>query len=403
MFSSYRWIPAVALLLPAGCTRGSSSPADFTVLDQVTTREEQSVLLSDVAQALVRDPSWVSDADSLLDGAMAEVPVADLGLDDVPITDLVDEDGATLEVRVMMRAPYPGYLLDEEDILVGLDPDRYPLASGQMAVWSLDEAGDPIRGSVDFDQNGISSDRPIFIVTVGETFPAPGSMDALGELALPAEPPPPPTTYYLCLCGVSLSTEKDTSNDEFELYVESALSSTTSPAFPSGTNYKFDGSSHTDAAGSSVAFTDVNNKTYTYCASKTRAGIALKALSTCYTAIMPVEDDTTSGSYVSGTSTSSGTVEYGCASVSGVSYASSSLSYRGPSASGTKTSYQRYSSTSSVDPDDNYGGFFMGFTASTTPTTPTKYTAGSVSLVLNRATSCSTTCSSWSGYATCTY
>ncbi|MFQ6608693.1 MAG: hypothetical protein ACE5EE_09170 [Fidelibacterota bacterium] len=94
---------------------------------------------------------------------------------------------------------------------------------------------------------------------------------------------------YLCVVGVRLSSGKDASSEEFELFRRIGTGN-----FPSTTIHRFNGAWRNDEAGNYRHYKDVNSINYTY---NMDEPIAIARLNDDDTPakILPIEDDNNAG------------------------------------------------------------------------------------------------------------
>ncbi len=354
--------------------------------------QDQRDTLRDAALLLASDSSWTPVAVEALGYPGAEVALSALPVAQ-PTYDLVDENGNPFELRASLLPAADGERDASAGFAVAVDPDLAAV-DGAMEYWLVRE-GELEHGYLALGEVVPALDVPTFVVTVGSV-----DVPQVGDDAWVADAKA--STTYLCLCGAYISSAKDSAtSDEFELYVGSGnASSLASAVLPYTTSYKFDGSSHTDAAGSSTKFVDMNSSGRLYCANTDKTGVALKSLSSsCYTDVVPIEDDRTSGQYVP-SSSSSGSVSYDCGSSTSTQYYSKSVSTVTPSGTSSGTAYIRNSTTYSVDPDDWYGDAYYGFNTGTS-TSVKSYKPTNVTLYMVQDDKCSDSCSSWASTNGC--
>lgn len=371
---------------------------------------------TDPAVAELADNVSVSAGDfaenrALVVAAAAQLEYADeVALSDLPLpadaaTNIVDLDGTVWELRISALRNAAGSLDLSHGYGVAVDGDKFVPEGNLWSVRLYKANGDFDRvETVPLDGPIAPRDVPIFVLTQADITPPADDADSDDVVSSEEVPPAPPATSYLCLCGIDITTAKDsTTSDEFELYMESYASTTTSGvALPkyagwnesssSTDQFLFNGSSHKDAIGILKTFSDVNSTGNPYCATTSGGGVVIATLSsTCYWAMAPIEDDHTTGTFYTGSSAAARTNYYDC-STAGVS---------GPSVAFTSKLNQRYAGVYSVDPDDDYGGGWLGFNTSTS-TSVTSQNFGSVTLYTYRSTSAScTSCTSWGTSYSC--
>ncbi len=360
----------------------------------------------DAARVLADDLSWVPEAVRIFRGGAGFVKLDELELDGVATWDVTAEgDDYDLTIELLGGSDSLDPSVDE--LRIAIDPDLLGPHPAAIPVLDVRRSGEAEEGAVTLAELTDAA-LPTFIVSRRATPTVEIAPTELGGACRMG--PPPPATTYLCLCGVYLDAAKDTSGEEFELFAESWTATTYAIDFPvyaggnesssSSYQYKFDGSSHYDATSTSLTFTDVNSKATTYCAAKTstgtKVGIALAALSSsCTWNFLPIEDDTTSGTFKPSSGSGTGK-NYNCSSTStAINHSPVTVGWKSPLSSGTgATSYLRYSSTA-TDGDDNYKAVYIGFTSSRTITSVTEYDAGDARLYLATSSNCTTTCSTW--------
>ena len=239
---------------------------------------------------------------------------------------------------------------------------------------------------------------------------------ACSAVEVPSEADAKSVGDYLCLCGVKLAAKSETTNEEFELYVEkSNEAASVSPyytGFPTTTSIQLNGQLDVDAAGKPSTLVDVNTNGVAYCANKRTTdgflGVALVKFdkSSCYYSVLPVEDDGGDAKLTMATCGRSATLHYSCVTNSAVSSdrVSSQYAYSRLTNSTNTGRYTYYRCTTTVyDSDDFYGDVFYDFT-SAMPAAVTAYkttkTTG-VTLWMGRSSNCSSLCAGWSDSGSC--